>query len=202
MGPLLSSLSHSLKTLPLETHPLQPFLPEGATLLMLGSFPPARHRWSMDFFYPNYINDMWRVFGLILHGDKNHFVDEAHRTFRLDAIREMLTQRGIAPYDTATVVRRLKNTASDKDLEVVQATDLTALIGRLPCLRAIAATGEKACQLAAAHFGIAPPRVGAYTEFQHCGRTLRLYRMPSTSRAYPLSLEKKAACYRNLLLAF
>ena len=44
-----------------EAHPLEPFLPEGARLLMLGSFPPARSRWSMEFYYPNFQNDMWRV---------------------------------------------------------------------------------------------------------------------------------------------
>ena len=42
----------------IEQHPLRPFLPEGAQVLMLGSFPPPRSKWSMDFFYPNYINDM------------------------------------------------------------------------------------------------------------------------------------------------
>lgn len=30
-----------------ELHPLEPFLPVGARLLMLGSFPPQRVRWSM-----------------------------------------------------------------------------------------------------------------------------------------------------------
>ena len=46
---------------PIESHPLSPFLPEGARMLMLGSFPPKQERWSMDFFYPNWINDMWRI---------------------------------------------------------------------------------------------------------------------------------------------
>lgn len=58
-----------------EIHPLAPFLPPNARLLLLGSFPPPRKRWSMDFFYPNYTNDMWRIFGLIFFDDKNHFVD-------------------------------------------------------------------------------------------------------------------------------
>ncbi|MBQ5974199.1 MAG: hypothetical protein IJL48_00680 [Bacteroidales bacterium] len=38
---------------PVEHHPLHPFLPPQARLLMLGSFPPPRARWCMDFFYPN-----------------------------------------------------------------------------------------------------------------------------------------------------
>ena len=40
------------------------------------------------------------------------------------------------------------------------------------------------------------PKVGDFTEFVFDGRPMRLYRMPSSSRAYPLALEKKAAAYR------
>ena len=36
-----------------ELHPLGFFLPENTRLLMLGSFPPPKARWSMDFYYPN-----------------------------------------------------------------------------------------------------------------------------------------------------
>lgn len=57
-----------------ELHPLEPFLPVGARLLMLGSFPPQRVRWSMDFFYPNLQNDMWRIVGLVFFGDKGYFL--------------------------------------------------------------------------------------------------------------------------------
>ncbi len=60
----------------IEKHPLAPFLPEGARILMLGSFPPKKERWSMEFFYPNWINDMWRIWGLIFFNDKEHFVAE------------------------------------------------------------------------------------------------------------------------------
>ena len=91
-----------------EQHPLEPFMPEGARLLMLGSFPPARRRWCMDFFYPNFINDMWRIFGIVFFNDKEHFVDRAGGTFRRDDIVEFLTGKGIALYDTACAVRRTR----------------------------------------------------------------------------------------------
>ena len=93
---------------PIETHPLSPFLPEGARILMLGSFPPKRERWSMEFFYPNWINDMWRIFGLIFFGDKDHFVGDAKR-FNRDRCAAFAAERGIAMFDTATQVRRLKD---------------------------------------------------------------------------------------------
>ena len=57
----------------IERHPLQPFLPPDAQILMLGSFPPPKERWCMDFFYPNPQNDMWRIIGLVFFGDKTNF---------------------------------------------------------------------------------------------------------------------------------
>lgn len=57
-----------------EIHPLEPFFPQGARLLMMGSFPPKRERWKMDFYYPNFQNDMWRIFGLVFFDDKEHFL--------------------------------------------------------------------------------------------------------------------------------
>lgn len=154
----------------------------------------------MDFFYPNYINDMWRVMGLVFFGDRLHFVDEKARTFRLDALRAFLLQKGIALYDTATAVRRLKDNASDKYLEITARTDIAAMLRCRPTLQALVTTGQKATDtlletLAAFAPTIAPPVVGGYVGFGFEGRSLRFYRMPSTSRAYPLALDKKASCY-------
>ena len=184
---------------PVERHPFEPFLPEGCRLLMLGSFAPAEKRWSMHFYYPNFTNDMWRIFGLCFFGDKLHFVDVERKTFCLDAIIDFLTAKGIGMYDTATAVRRLKNTAADKDLEVVEPTDLKAMVRSLPRLEAIVTTGQKATDVLRECFDISgEPRVGEYVEFEFEGRMLRLWRMPSSSRAYPLKVEKKAEYYGRL----
>ena len=184
----------------IESHPLQPFIPEGARLLMLGSFPPARHRWSMDFFYPNFQNDMWRIFGLVFFGDKDHFVDNEARTFRREEIIELLNREGIALYDTATKVIRTQNTASDKDLEVVTPTDLDSLLKRMPMLEGVVTTGQKATDLFTEHFKIAQPKVGESVTFEFNGKKLRLWRMPSSSRAYPMKVDRKAEIYERVLL--
>ncbi len=179
-------------------HPWAPFLPEHTRLLMLGSFPPDPHRWAMDFFYPNYINDMWRIFGICLHGDKDRYVDEQRRTFRLDDIISMLRERRVGLYDTAVAVRRTKGTASDKDLEVVEPTDLTALLQEIPECEVVVTTGQKATDLFTDHFGIPQPKVGESVVFSFGQREIRLFRMPSSSRAYPMRLERKAASYQPL----
>ena len=112
----------------IEQHPLEPFLPTNAKLLMLGSFPPQRKRWSMEFYYPNWNNDMWRIVGLIFFGDKEHFVVKGKRAFSKEELIAFLQEKGIALYDTATAVRRLQDNASDKFLEVVQPTDVRNLV--------------------------------------------------------------------------
>lgn len=185
--------------IPVEKHPLEPFLPEGTNILMLGSFPPERKRWSMEFFYPNWGNDMWRIWGLIFFGDKQYFEITADKRFDRERIAAFCSEHGIALYDTACEVRRLAGNASDKFLEVVTPTDLRAMLRRLPHCRAIVTTGEKATDTLIEQFGCAKPRVGEYTEIEFDGRTLRLYRMPSSSRAYPLKLERKAEAYERML---
>lgn len=131
-----------------EKHPFQPFLPEGARILFLGSFPPQEHRWCMSFYYPNWINDFWRIMGILFFGDREHFCMPGEKRFDEAAIREFCTREGLAFYDTA-------------------------------------------CEV---------PAVGAFVDVAGVAQVqaLRFWRMQSTSRAYPLSLEKKAEEYRKL----
>lgn len=187
--------------IPVEKHPLEPFLPEGAKILMLGSFPPKRERWSMEWFYPNKQNDMWRIMGHLFYGDKDHFVVPNEKRFDKDRIVQFCTAQGIALYDTASEVRRLRDNASDKFLEVVTPTDIVALLGKLPDCRAVVTTGQKATDIAVLLLGCEEPVVGGVSSCMVNGRQVRMWRMPSTSRAYPLPLEKKADVYRTMLCA-
>lgn len=186
-------------TPPVERHPFEPFLPEGCRILMLGSFPPAERRWAMRFYYPNFTNDMWRIFGHCFFGDKEHFVDAGRKTFRQDELTRFLAKSGVGLYDTARAVRRLRNTASDKDLEVVEPTDIAALLRRIPQCRAVVVTGQKAADVLCPHFGIdRQPAVGKHVCITFENRAMRLYRMPSSSRAYPMKVEDKAEFYRPM----
>lgn len=197
-----------------EYHPLRPFLPENAKVLFLGSFPPQRKRWCMDFYYPNFINDHWRIEGHIFFGDKNHFVDLEAKRFKIDEIVAFCEEKGLAFFDTSTAIRRLQDNASDKFLEVVEPTDILALLRQLPLLRAIVTTGEKATETICRTMGmIEVPKVNTYVEITNTdgtdetdhlvntngtnGGSLILYRLPSSSRAYPLSFDKKVEAYRR-----
>lgn len=179
----------------IEEHPLEPFLPANAVLLMLGSFPPQKKRWSMDFFYPNLQNDMWRIVGLIFFQDKEHFLNPEKKVFDKDRIIEFLNDKGIALYDTASAIRRLQDNASDKFLEVIEQTDISLLLKQIPMCKAIVTTGQ-ATDIIREQIEVKEPTVGTSEPFEFGDKAMKLYRMPSSSRAYPLALEKKAAAYR------
>ena len=188
-----------------EWHPLIPFLPENAKVLFLGSFPPQRKRWCIDFYYPNFINDHWRIEGQAFFGDRNHFVDVEKKHFKLEEIVAFCLSKGIAFFDTSTAIRRLKDNASDKFLEVVVPTDIPTLLDRLPHLRAVVTTGEKATETICASLHIPElPKVNTFVPIPTSQRVrpsvsgLVLYRLPSSSRAYPLAFDKKVEAYRNM----
>ena len=181
-----------------ETHPFEPFLPENAKILFLGSFPPQPHRWSMPFYYPNWINDFWRIIGLIHFNDKDRFCIIKEKRFNEADIREFCTQKGLAFYDTATQIRRLKDNASDAFLEVVTPTDIHALLHQIPNCDTLVTTGQKATEVICSTFNCTIPKVGSHIQIKNGTRPIQFWRMPSTSRAYPLPLNKKADAYRQL----
>ncbi|MDH6357599.1 uracil-DNA glycosylase family protein [Parabacteroides sp. PF5-9] len=181
-----------------ETHPLGFFLPENTRLLMLGSFPPPRSRWSMEFYYPNIQNDMWRIIGLIFYQDKDYFL-KTKKSFSREKAVAFCEEKGIGIGDTAAEVIRLKANASDKFLEVAKPFDPEEVLSQIPLCEAIVITGQKAMDT---FLSVIPqaeePKVGEYTCFTWMKRSFKLFRMPSSSRAYPKPLEEKAAMYRTM----
>jgi len=152
----------------------------------------------MDFFYPNRTNMMWEIFGHVFYGDHNRLVDVDNKTFHKEDIVRLLTEKGIAIYDTATAVRRLSGNASDKDLEIVEKTDIEALLSQLPLCHDLVCTGQKSFSVLTEDYGVAQPKMGEYNSFTLGGRPMRLWRMPSSSRAFPMPLTEKASYYRKM----
>ncbi|MDM1247157.1 uracil-DNA glycosylase family protein [Acinetobacter sp. R933-2] len=184
----------------IETHPLKPFLPPNAKLLMLGSFPPPKIRWKMNFYYPNYQNDMWRIFGLIFFNDKDYFLDLSNKNFKEQLIKDFLNDKGIAIFDTAYQVIRLKGNASDKFLQIETPTNLKLLLDQMPECNNIMTTGDKATDtlMLSMMDSAEKPQIGHSVQTVFDRRSITLYRMPSSSRAYPLPLQQKAEAYKKL----
>lgn len=188
-----------LPDVPIEVHPFPPFLPEGARVLVLGTFPPAEGKRAMDFYYPNFQNDMWRILGMIYFQDPDHFRRGTEKAFDPEKIRTFLTEAGIALGPTVLRAQREKGNASDKFLHVVEEADLAAMLAKLPRCRRLVTTGEKATEIVLHQCTQPPklPKTNTTVSITLGGKEYELTRLPSTSRAYPMKLEKKAECYKK-----
>ena len=109
-----------------------------------------------------------------------------------------MTRHHIALNDTARKVRRLRGNASDKFLEIVEPVPLYDLLALMPDCRAVATTGEKAAAVIAEITDTQLPKMG---ECVVAADGLNIWRMPSTSRAYPMKVEAKAEYYRTMFEA-
>lgn len=188
----------------IEKHPFTPYLPSGTKVVLCGTFPPKQNKWAMDFFYPNFQNDMWRIFGLIFFDDKDHFFDNDKKKIDKEGIKDLLCRHKIGIGETVTEAIRHRDNASDKFLEIITPVNLPGLLSKIPDCTAIVTTGEKAASVISSLTGTRLPRMGEMIECEvimpdGISRNIEHWRMPSTSRAYPMSLENKTAYYRTML---
>lgn len=200
----------------IETHPFEPVLPSDATVMMMGTFPPTADKWAMSFHYPNFYNDMWRIYGRVFFNDADYFRVGEEKRFDPEQIRTFLFERGIASCPTVKQAIRETGNASDKNLTVVTPVDLEDVLSRVPKVSTLFTTGGKATEVLLNLLEIPPPKshypktnqsISYPYEGHHINPSqdaaiehindLTLYRLPSTSRAYPLALDKKVAAYRN-----
>ena len=194
----------------IETHPFAPVLPPDATVMMMGTFPPTADKWAMSFHYPNFYNDMWRIYGRVFFDDADYFRVGDEKRFDPERIREFMFERGIASCPTVKQAIRETGNASDKNLTVVTRVDLDDILPQVPKVQTLFTTGGKATEVLMSLLET-PPAKSKYPktnqsmdypyQWQDSQQTnmvndLTLYRLPSTSRAYPLALDKKVAAYK------
>lgn len=196
--------------LEVETHPFAPVLPANANVMMMGTFPPTADKWAMRFHYPNFYNDMWRIYGGVFFDDIDYFRVEGEKHFDPKRIRDFLFERGIALCPTVRQAIRETGNASDKNLTVVTPVDLDTILPKVPKLEALFTTGGKATEVLLNLLNDPPikskqPKTNQSIDYPYQWHNqstkaqapeLTLYRLPSTSRAYPLALDKKVAAYK------
>lgn len=197
----------------IETHPFAPVLPPNATVMMMGTFPPTADKWAMRFHYPNFYNDMWRIYGGVFFDDVNYFRIGEEKRFDPERIRSFMFERGIASCPTVKQAIRETGNASDKNLTVVTPVDLDVILPKVPKVETLFTTGGKATEVLLNLLDEPPakskyPKTNQSMDYPYqwqsvdadCINTqvndLTLYRLPSTSRAYPLALDKKIAAYK------
>ncbi len=196
----------------IEDHPFAPVLPPDATVMMMGTFPPTSDKWAMSFHYPNFYNDMWRIYGKVFFDDVNYFRVGDEKRFDPERIRAFLFERGIASCPTVKQAIRETGNASDKNLTVVTAVNLDDILPQVPKVSALFTTGGKATEVLLNLLETTPtkskyPKTNQSIDYPYQwhdieksltnnANDLTLYRLPSTSRAYPLALDKKAEAYK------
>lgn len=198
----------------IETHPFEPILPPDATVMMMGTFPPTADKWAMSFHYPNFYNDMWRIYGGVFFDDSNHFRVADEKRFDSERIRDFMFERGIALCPTVKQAIRETGNASDKHLTVVTPVNLDNILPQTPKVTTLFTTGGKATEVLLNLLKTPPakskyPKTNQSIHYPYQWRSgdtallakqandLTLYRLPSTSRAYPLALDKKVAAYKD-----
>lgn len=207
-----NSLLFDTRAAEVETHPFGPVLPPNATVMMMGTFPPTTDKWAMRFHYPNFYNDMWRIYGSVFFDDVDYFRVGDEKRFDPERIRAFMFERGIASCPTVTQAIRETGNASDKNLTVVTPVDLDIILPQVPKVETLFTTGGKATEVLL-NLLAEPPAKSKYPktnqsmdypyEWQNDNNkksnvnNLTLYRLPSTSRAYPLALDKKVAAYKD-----
>ena len=207
-----NSLLFDTRAAEVETHPFGPVLPPNATVMMMGTFPPTADKWAMRFHYPNFYNDMWRIYGSVFFDDVDYFRVGDEKRFDPERIRTFMFERGIASCPTVTQAIRETGNASDKNLTVVTPVDLDIILPQVPKVETLFTTGGKATEVLL-NLLADPPAKSKYPktnqsmnypyEWQNDNNkksnvnSLTLYRLPSTSRAYPLALDKKVAAYKD-----
>jgi len=207
-----NSLLSEARTAEVETHPFGPVLPPNATVMMMGTFPPTADKWAMRFHYPNFYNDMWRIYGSVFFDDVDYFRVGDEKRFDPERIRAFMFERGIASCPTVTQAIRETGNASDKNLTVVTPVDLDIILPQVPKVETLFTTGGKATEVLL-NLLAEPPAKSKYPKTNQSMNypykwqsdnnkkaevnNLTLYRLPSTSRAYPLALDKKVAAYKE-----
>ncbi len=183
----------------IEKHPFEPFISPKVKVMMIGSFPPARSKWDMEFYYPNFFNDMWRIFGIVFFENKDYFLAKDQKSFDVNLLKSTLSEKGVGLADMGRRVIRLKNNASDKFLEIVEPLNISEILHQIPLCHTFIPAGHKATQALRLHFSekIKHPPMGGCESFSYQGRNFSICRLPSSSRAYPMPLVKKAEIYKQ-----
>ena len=119
---------------PIEQHPFAPVLPKDATIMMMGTFPPTEDKWAMPFHYPNFYNDMWRIYGEVFFADPDHFRVGDEKRFEPQRIIDFMHERGIASCPT------VRSAIRERQFRFERGARITGAFGR-PWRRGFRYTG-------------------------------------------------------------
>lgn len=181
-----------------ETHPDWYFdIPE-MNVLILGNFPPHPRRWDYEFYYPNKINNFWKVLAAIA----GHELTEMKGTAAVEERKRIMKKLKAGVYNIAKTIRRKGESARDTDIEIVEYNDILSVIRKHKELKRIILAGYSAPNSTAKKFMEylelnevrfeRPAAIKSGTRFtiRTGNREIECVILNSTSTAFPIKLEK------------
>lgn len=180
----------------LHSHPYPPFVPPGATRLIVGTLPPPRFSGGVlrpgdvDFCYGSADNLLWpilaEIYRLTLRYDNS--------TAAVDQRREFLASAGIGICDMVACRQRQQVSAADLGMEHIQLRDLLGLLAGHPGLKTLLFVGGSSKngpeylfrrQLKEAGLRLEPVRGASPRRhyFHHAGRRITTVSLVSPSSA-------------------
>lgn len=191
-----------------QNHPFNWHVPENATTLIIGTFPPVEKRWGFSFFYPNLQNNFWSIMaaiaGVKLSPDKNVMVDE-----RKNILKKLKT--GVT--DMGAVIRRLAEDSKDESLEIIEYMEILKILKEYPSIRKIILTSSSGKSSSLGWFRayleknniahIVPKGTKPlHFEIQLKNKTIDVHVLysPSKRAANRISFEKLTGMYRKVIM--
>ncbi|SFB07084.1 uracil-DNA glycosylase family protein [Algoriphagus aquimarinus] len=128
-------------------HPYIPFIPAGATRLIIGTIPPARfcnqsskklYDTDVDFYYGSKDNAFWGLIGEVFC----EHLERSNTTKAIEKRKSLLAAHGIGITDIISECSRENQSASDDKLDVISRKDLSILLIEHPSITTLIYTSE------------------------------------------------------------
>ena len=191
-----------------ETHPWEPFIPNGADKLILGTFPTAEgNRGAYEFFYPNPQNDFWNILFKVV--DKN--LRDYNNEDPINARHEVLSELRLGIADIGKRVLRQKDSSKDVNLFPIEYRDIFHLLTTYPAIQKIIITSSSGgnsvlswfhhyCSINGFRLNVPKVKLPISTELLFDNRILKIEIISSPSRLSPVKGDKLYQMYRNAIL--
>lgn len=191
-----------------EPHPWPPFIPANATKLILGTFPTIEiNRSAYAFFYPNPLNDFWRLIFEVAGKDLNEYQTSEPIELR----KQILTDLKLGIADIGKKILRQKNSSKDENLFPIEFTDIFSLLENHTTITKIIITSssgansvlswfQQYCSLNGVVFKIKKGNLPIKAGFTFNNREVNVDIISSTSRVSPIRGDRLLQMYRDAIL--
>jgi G:T/U-mismatch repair DNA glycosylase len=192
-----------------ETHPWKWYVPPNSQILIIGTFPPVKEKWSYHFFYPNKLNLFWPIMSRMANRPLIYISGEA----AVDERKQILESLKVAITDMGFEIERRDNSSRDENLTPIQYMNIFKILRENVSINKIIFTSSSGAVNASKWFvnylsikninlkfpkGSKPLK----SEFQFGGRSIQLVILYSPSRRATnrISFDKLVKMYANEIM--